>query len=364
MTTRQHHDIIQIRTNSEQMLDCWEYLDLFPKKLSPFYTPRGGVDRKPVHRSAKKAAPPQKDLMLSLLRGLADPLAVTGVSFVGPRGVIDQTVFHLRQFGDEPAPTLGIMHDGDGMWLQSPAPIEKVLADMRGQLQAADLYPLDIDLELTVSAAWLFFASLDLLATGAAGSGNGRQGAPALLTLGELTDAMERPYNGLVSLAAYFRQELELNWCETRGGLELLVKWGVLERTPDGYLATQKLERIVDGLYPLHAHLQLRASHELPDRRIASVRLWSLHGQSGFGLLWYEVDGRVLILSANATQILAVAHNVLSRNNLPVDTGGESHQALSNGAQAGVNLPKRENRSKASVQQSTDDYSPRPKRLN
>ncbi len=261
-----------------------------------------------------KQALPAADVMkqtLPLLESLADPVAVNGLTFTLPSQIIDMSVY----YGPSRAPhkTISITDDGASLRLQSPAPVEQLLALLQSHLPKSNTPASAATLELPILPAWLCWAFVDLL----------RETARAGDALDDvaydedaIAGALERPFQLFTNLAAYFREALELSLPskpEMQDALRQLIEARVITRAHSKFAAGGFLSQLAHDLGDVRAHLLFRTTARLPDLRTASMRNWIFQGSSGNGLLWHQAHGRVSMLNTSKSRILSLAAALLRR---------------------------------------------------
>jgi hypothetical protein len=242
---------------------------------------------------------------LPLLESLADPRAVNGLTFALPGQIVDTSIYHVRS--GEHRKTIAITGDGGSLRVQSPAPIEELLALLQSRILQASGPASSATLELPILPAWLCWAFIDLVRESA------RAGeAPEVATwdLAALTGVLERPFRFLTNLAAYFREALELSLPskpEVQAALRQLTDGGVITHRHGKYAAGEFICQLADELGDLQAHLLFRTTALMPDGRAASMRNWIFQGRSGNGLLWQQANGRVSLVNLSRDGIITLA---------------------------------------------------------
>ena len=91
----------------------------------------------------------------------------------------------------------------------------------------------------------------------------------------------------------------------------MLAQKGLLLLRAKGCEPGDLLLRIAAGLQTIHLHCLTQGNAEQADGRIAHYRAWFLQGDTGLGLMWFELDGTITIVSRNKDQIIAATGELL-----------------------------------------------------
>jgi len=243
---------------------------------------------------------------LPFLQVLADPQAVNGIAFVLPDFIIEGSLCY-----PEPAsghPQISLLNSGEGLHLQSPILPQSLLSVLQSQLfqEAADFQP--IGLSLPILDAWLLLAMVDL--------GREREKSPIVL-LDDLAQALNRSYNLLQNLAAWYCRALELEQpsrYELKASIQRLAGQGlVVTSEAGGVHAAGVTRRLIHEFSDLNAFLMLKTSVLLDEGEggLGSMRNWIFQGASGMGLLFFVNGETAEMVSLSPANILNLVKRLL-----------------------------------------------------
>ena len=243
---------------------------------------------------------------LPFLQVLADPQAVNGIAFVLPDFIIEGSLCY-----PDPAsgrPQVSLLNSGEGLHLQSPIPRQAQLLALQEQLlqEAVDFQP--VGLSLPILDAWLLLAMVDL--------GRERE-KPPIVSLDDLAQALNRPYNLLQNLAAWYCQALELkepSMHELKASIQRLAGQGlVVTSEAGGVQAAGVTRRLIHEFRDLNAFLMLKTSVLLNEGEggLGSMRNWIFQGASGMGLLFFVNGETAEMVSLSPANILNLVKRLL-----------------------------------------------------
>ncbi len=243
---------------------------------------------------------------LPFLQVLADPHAVNGIAFILPDFIVEGSLCY-----PDPAsghPQISLLNSGEGLHLQSPILRQSLLSVLEGQLlqEAADFQP--VGLSLPILDAWLLWAMVDL--------GRERE-KPPIVSLDDLAQALNRSYNLLQNLAAWYCRALELEQpsrYELKASIQRLAGQGlVVTSEAGGVHAAGVTRRLIHEFSDLNAFLMLKTSVLLDEDEggLGSMRNWIFQGASGMGLLFFVNGETAEMVSLSPANILNLVKRLL-----------------------------------------------------
>ncbi|MHB8778875.1 MAG: hypothetical protein ACYC6R_14120 [Anaerolineales bacterium] len=243
---------------------------------------------------------------LPCLQVLADPQAVNGIAFILPDFIIEGSLCY-----PDPAsgrPQVSLLNSGEGLHLQSPILPQSLLSVLQSQLlqETVDFQP--IGLSLPILDAWLLLAMVDL--------GRERE-KPPIVSLDDLAQALNRSYNLLQNLAAWYCQALELkepSMHELKASIQRLAGQGlVVTSEAGGVQAAGVTRRLIHEFSDLNAFLMLKTSVLLDEDEdgLGSMRNWIFQGASGMGLLFFVNGETAEMVSLSPANILNLVRRLL-----------------------------------------------------
>lgn len=242
---------------------------------------------------------------LPLLQVLADPHAVNGIAFILPDLIIEGSLCYPDSASDHPQ--ISLLNSGEGLHLQSPIPRQSLLSVLQEQLLPANTDFEVIELSLPVLDTWLLWSIIDL----------GReQDSPALFSLEDIIEVLNRPYSLLQNLSAWYRQSFDLTQPtrrELESSLQGLAKRGLVEIGDAGGIKSAGMTpRLVQEFIDLNAFLMLKTSALLgEDGELVSMRNWIFQGSSGMGLLFFVSGGIAEMVYISPSNILNLVGRLL-----------------------------------------------------
>jgi hypothetical protein len=243
---------------------------------------------------------------LPFLQILADPQAVNGIAFILPDLIIEGSLCYPDPASNHPQ--ISLLNSGEGLHLQSPIPRQSLLSALQAQLlpETEDFQP--VGLSLPILDAWLLWAMVDL----------GREHEhPPIVSLDDLVETLNRPYNLLQNLAAWYCRALELkqpSLHELKASIKRLSVQGLVVATEAGKIyATDITRRLAHEFNDLNAFLMLKTSVLLDESEggVGSMRNWIFQGASGMGLLFFVNGETVEMVSFSPANILNFAGRLL-----------------------------------------------------
>ena len=243
---------------------------------------------------------------LPFMQVLADPQAVNGIAFVLPDFIIEGSLcYHDPASG---RPQVSLLNSGEGLHLQSPIPRQSLLSALQAQLlpETEDFQP--VGLSLPILDAWLLWAMVDL----------GREHEhPPIVSLNDLVETLNRPYNLLQNLAAWYCRALELkqpSLHELKSSIKRLAAQGLVVTSEAGEIyATDITRRLAHEFNDLNAFLMLKTSVLLDEDEdgLGSMRNWIFQGASGMGLLFFVNGETAEMVSLSPANILNLVKRLL-----------------------------------------------------
>lgn len=243
---------------------------------------------------------------LPFLQVLADPQAVNGIAFVLPDFIIEGSLCY-----PDPAstrPQVSLLNSGEGLHLQSPILPQSLLSALQEQLLPETVDFQSIGLSLPILDAWLFWAMVDL----------GReQEQPSIVSLNDLVQTLNRPYNLLQNLAAWYCRALELEQpsrYELKASIQRLTGQGLLVTSEAGGVqAAGVTRRLIHEFSDLNAFLMLKTSVLLDESEggLGSMRNWIFQGASGMELLFFVNGETAEMVSLSPANILNLVKRLL-----------------------------------------------------
>ncbi len=230
------------------------------------------------------------------LEALFRPAMAVGLTVIGERGLTDAVVYHARH-GDA---RVSLAHNGETLWLQDPAPVRELAAVVASQLRETPPSDPAFEAVFTPEEGAVFWATIDILR-----AHTGEAKAVSILMLREMLD---RPFQGLELLGAYYRDCLHLplpGESQLQSACETLARKGWLLARGGSFLPGKDLVRLARDFSPIRLHLLTQGNAESGTGGILSYRAWFLQGDSGSGLMWYTADEGVCIISRTRDQIIA-----------------------------------------------------------
>jgi hypothetical protein len=242
---------------------------------------------------------------LPLLQLLADPRAVNGIAFLLPDFVVDGALVYPAPGGTTPG--ICLLNSGDGLQVQTPIPLQDLLATLRGQFLPGPEDFIPVTMALSPAEAWLLWALVDL---------SREQETPVPVALDDIIQAFNRPYDLLQNLAAWFREAVglaqpsrkELEACLRRLQSQGWIKVGAA----GGLQASGITHRLVEDFSDLNAFLMFKTSVQPGDGDdLFTMRNWIFQGGSGAGWLFF-VNGQAAELTRLLPEnILGLADRLL-----------------------------------------------------
>lgn len=243
---------------------------------------------------------------LPFLQVMADPHAVNGIAFILPDFIVEGSLCY-----PDPAsghPQISLLNSGEGLHLQSPIPHQAQLSALQEQLlqETVDFQP--IGLSLPILDAWLLWAMVDL--------GRERE-KPPIVSLDDLAQALNRSYNLLQNLAAWYCRALELEQpsrYELKASIQRLAGQGLVVTSETGGVhAAGVTRRLIHEFSDLNAFLMLKTSVLLDEGEggLGSMRNWIFQGASGMGLLFFVNGETAEMVSLSPANILNLVRRLL-----------------------------------------------------
>lgn len=244
---------------------------------------------------------------LPFMQVLADPHAVNGIAFILPDFIIEGSLCY-----PEPAsghPQISLLNSGEGLHLQSPILPQSLLSVLQSQLlqETVDFQP--IGLSLPILDAWLLLAMVDL--------GREREKSPSV-SLDDLAQTLNRSYNLLQNLAAWYCRALELEQpsrYELKASIQRLAGQGLVVTSEAGgvHAAGVTPRRLIHEFSDLNAFLMLKTSVLLDEGEdgLGSMRNWIFQGASGMGLLFFVNGETAEMVSLSPANILNLVKRLL-----------------------------------------------------
>jgi len=244
---------------------------------------------------------------LPLLQVLADPHAVNGIAFILPDLIIEGSLCYPDPASNHPQ--ISLLNSGEGLHLQSPIPRQSLLSVLQEQLLPASTDFEAIELSLPVLDAWLLWSIIDL----------GReQESPAVFSLEDIIEVLNRPYNLLQNLSAWYRQAFDLTQParrELESSLQGLARRGLVEIGDAGGIKSAGMTpRLVQEFSDLNAFLMLKTSAMLgegEEGELVSMRNWIFQGASGMGLLFFVSGEMAEMVCISPSNILNLVGRLL-----------------------------------------------------
>lgn len=221
----------------------------------------------------------------AVLDVLDKPAKTVSLTFINQAQMMDMALFFAENASAEQS--VSISNDNGEMRLQSPAPLQESMNVARAMLGPSPSEYLALEASLDLTAAWMFWALLDRYR---------KQESPVKLE--EFSALINEPYQGLSSLAAYFRETLDLispSKSEIKTAVFRLVLLGMITPSEKGYLPADEFTLLAKDLATVRSHMSIKINGLASSGGTETARYWALQGASGTLLLWYECEGTVEI---------------------------------------------------------------------
>jgi hypothetical protein len=227
---------------------------------------------------------------------LLDPFSATNITILRPDTVLDMA-FYLPGNPRQLPPASIITKEGE-LNIQTPAPFSETMLGILEAMQPATNDEISLETELSLTAAWVFFAVIDWL--------RNYDDEKSLLDINYIQGVMKRPMVSLAYLAAYYREALDLanaSKAEIEKACQELVNANLLIQGKNDYSPTVITSALGNALDSFQAHLFLMNKTKV-NGDLYEMVFRCIQNQVGLCLLWYEVDNRVQIMSASIDQVL------------------------------------------------------------
>ncbi|MBN2085291.1 MAG: ESX secretion-associated protein EspG [Anaerolineales bacterium] len=271
-------------------------------KLSPLAP--GGKPGVPVLKNTDLADPSGTPYPHArpALEALFHPATAVGLTVIGERGLTDTVVYHARNGGAGVA----LARAGESLWLHDPAPVRELIGILAGQLLPPPSPAPVFEWTFTLNEGAAFWAFADILRAAA--------GPLSPVSIEQLREVLDRPFQGLDLLAAYYRDCVHLpvpGAADLQSACALLSQKGLVSGRGNGFLPCDGLNNFAHGLRSIRLHVLTQGNAELTAGEIRSYRAWFLQGATGMGVMWFESGGNVTFASSGKDQILAVVKEML-----------------------------------------------------
>jgi len=236
------------------------------------------------------------------LEALFHPATAVGLTVIGERGLTDTVVYHARNGGAGVA----LARAGESLWLHDPAPVRELIHILDGQLLPPPSPAPVFEWTFTLEEAAAFWAFADIIRAEA--------GPLSPVSTEQLREVLDRPFQGLDLLAAYYRDCVHLPMpgdAELNAACALLSQKGLVSGRENGFLPCDGLNNFARGMRSIRLHVLTQGNAESAAGEIRSYRAWFLQGATGMGVMWFESGGNITLTSSNKNQILAVVKELL-----------------------------------------------------
>ena len=236
----------------------------------------------------------------TVLDVLNSPAKAVSLTIINQAQMMDMALFYPENGSADQL--VSISNDNGEIRLQSPAPLQASLNVARAMLGPSPSEYLAMETSLDLTAAWMFWALLDHYR---------KQESPVKLE--EFSTLINEPYQGLSSLAAYFRETLDLispSKSEIKTAVFRLVQLGLIPPSDKGYLPADDFGLLAKDLATVKSHMTIKVNGLAAGGGTETARFWALQGASGTLMLWHECEGTVEVRTVTPGVIMEMVRGL------------------------------------------------------